>query len=187
MEEENGGGWLGFRVGGFRLRGFLDKHGAEVGDGLDKFIGEGLRGFDLLPLLVDSGGALEVEFGRGGFAFGGERREHGLAVRREEGLHGCGFGGVRGCALGSAGLVAGREALFHLLVDAAGVLGIRGEVLDAAAEFEEVEDRVAVAVGGGARGERAVGGRERALVEPVGGVDARVGVVGGEAQEEWRA
>ena len=67
------------------------------------------------------------------------------------------------------------------------MLGIRGEIFDAAAEFEEIEDGVAVAVGGGARGERAVEVGQRALAEPVGGVDARVGVLRGEAQEEGRA
>ena len=110
-----------------------------------------------------------------------------LAAGVEEGLHGGGLGCVSRGALGRAGLVAGREALLHLLVDAAGMLGIRREVFDAAAEFEEVEDGVAVAVGGGARGERAVEVGQRALAEAVGGVDARVGVVGGEAEEERRA
>jgi len=133
---------------------------------------------------VKLGGALEVEVCGGLLAVGGELGEEGFAVGREEGLDGDGFGCVRGCALGRAGLVAGREALVHLLIDTAGMLGIRREVLGAAAELEEVEDRVAVAVGGGARRERAVGVGEGAAAEAVGGVDAREGVPGGEAKEE---
>ena len=134
----------------------MQDDGAEVGDEGDEGVGEGLGGFDALPLLVDAGGALEVEIDGGGFALGGEGGEHGLAVGVEEGADGGGFGGVGGGSGGGAGLVAGGEALLHLLVHAAGMLGIGREVLVAAAEFEEVEDGVAVAVGGGARGERAV-------------------------------
>jgi len=165
----------------------LDEDGAESGDGLDEFVGEGCGGFDLLPLRVDRGGALEVEFDGGVFAVGAEWGEHRFAAGVEERFHGGGFGDVGGGALGRAGLVARREALLHLLVYAAGMLGIRGEVLDAAAQLEEIEDCVAVAVGGGARGERAVEIGERTLREAVGGVDARVGVFGGEAEEERRA
>ena len=144
-------------------------------------------GFDSLPLLVDSCGALEVKLGGGCFALGGEGREHGLAAGVEETLYSGGFGFVGRGAGRRAGLVARREALVHLLVDAAGMLGIRGEIFVAAAELEEVEDGVAVAVGGGARWERAVEVVEGALAEAVGGVDARVGVLGGEAEEERRA
>ena len=124
--------------------------------------------------------------GGGLLALGGELGEEGFAVGGEEGLDRGGLGGVGGRALGRAGLVAGREALVHLTVDAAGMLGIRREVLGAAAELEEVEDGVAVAVGGGARRKGAVGVGERAAAETVGGVDARKGVLGGEAQEEGR-
>ncbi len=84
---------------------------------------------------------------------------------------------------GRAGLFAGLDALLHLAVDAAGVLGIRGEVFVAAAKFEEVEDCVAVALGGEAGGEGAVHLREAALGELVGGVDAGEGVLHGHAKE----
>ena len=168
------------------MGGFLKDDCAEIGDGLDQRVGEGRGGFDAQELGVELGGALEVEIGGGAFAVGGELGEEGFAVGGEEGLDGGGLGGVGGCACGRAGLIAGRETLVHLLIDAAGMFGIRGEVFVAAAEFEEVEDGVAVAVGGGARGERAVGVGQRAAAEAVGGVDARVGVVGGEAQEEGR-
>ena len=165
---------------------FLHDDGAEVGDGLDERVGEGGGGFDAQELGVELGGALEVEAGGGLLALGGELSEERFAVGGEEGLDCGGFGGVGGRALGRAGLVAGREALVHLTVDAAGMLGIRGEVLGAAAELEEVEDGVAVAVGGGARRKRAVGVGQRAAAETVGGVDAREGVPGGEAEEEGR-
>ena len=183
-EEKDGGG--GFGVGVQGVRGGLHDDGAELGDGLDERVGEGGGGFDAQELGVELGGALEVEAGGGLLALGGELGEKGFAVRGEEGFDGGGLGGVGGRALGRAGLVAGREALVHLTVDAAGMLRIRREVLGAAAELEEVEDRVAVAVGGGARGERAVGVGQRAAAEVVGGVDARVGVPGGEAEEEGR-
>jgi len=164
----------------------LEDDGAEVGDGLDERVGEGGGGLDAQELGVELGGALEVKVDGGLLALGGELGDEGLAVGGEEGFDGGGLGGVGGCSCGRAGLIAGREALVHLLVDAAGVLGIRREVLGAAAEFEEVEDGVAVAVGGGARGKRAVAVGEGAAAEAVGGVDARVGVPGGEAEEEGR-
>ena len=164
----------------------LEDEGAEAGDGLDEWVGEGGGGFDAQELGVELRGALEVEIGGGLLALGGELGEEGFAVGREENLDGGGFGGVGGCALGRAGLIAGRETLVHLLVDAAGMLGIWREILDAAAELEEVEDGIAVAVGGGARGKGAVGVGEGAAAEAVRRVDARIGVLGGEAQEEGR-
>ncbi len=184
VDEEDGRG--GFIFGGRGLCGGLHDDGAETGDGPDERVGKGGGGLDAQELGVELGGALEVEVGGGAFAVGGELGEEGLAVGGEEGLDRGGLGGVGGRALGRAGLVAWREALVHLTVDAAGMLGIRREVLVAAAELEEVEDGVAVAVGGGARREGAVGVGERAAAETVGGVDARKGVLGGEAQEEGR-
>src|ERR1035438_2880034 len=96
------------------LRGFLEDDGAEARDGLDERVGESGGGFDLLPLGVEFGGPLEVEFGGGAFAVGGKGREHGFAMGVEKGMHGGSFGGVGGGAGGRAGLVAGREALVHL-------------------------------------------------------------------------
>ena len=135
---------------------------------------------------VESGCALEVEIGGGLVALGGDLGNEALAVGVEEGFDGGGFGGVGGRALGGDGLVAGGQALVHLLVDAAGVGGVRGEVFVATAELEEVEDGVAVAVGGGAGGEGAVEMADGALRETVGGVDAGEGVFGCEAEEEGR-
>jgi hypothetical protein len=66
------------------------------------------------------------------------------------------------------------------------MLRTRREVFGAAAELVEVEDGVAVAVGGGARWERTVGVREGAAAEAVRRVDARISVLGGEAEEEGR-
>ncbi len=56
----------------------------------------------------------------------------------------------------------------------------------AAAEFEEIEGGVAVALGGEARGEGAVHLREAAFGELVGGVDAGEFVFDGEAEEVRR-
>ena len=97
---------------------------------------------------------------RGGvFAVEGDGDDHGFAAGVEEFFYCGGFGGV---LLGRAGLFAGLDALVHLAVDAAGMLGVRGEVFVAAAEFEEVEDGVAIALGGEARGEGAyMGARPR--------------------------
>ncbi len=148
---------------------------------MDELVGECGGGFDLLVLGVEGGGAFEVEIGGGLVAIGGDLGEEALAVGIKESFDCFGLGGVGGGTFGGDGLVAGRQALMHLLVDAAGVGGVGGEVLVAAAELEEVEDGVAVAVGGGAGGEGAEGLGERAVAEAVGGVDARVVVLGGEA------
>ena len=110
---------------------------------------------------MEFSGPLEVEFGGGAFAVGGKAREHGFAMGVEKGVHGGSFGGIGSGAGGRAGLVARREALVHLAVDAAGVFGIGHKVLDAVGQ--------------------------RAFAEAVGGVDARVVILRGEAQEEGRA
>jgi len=106
-----------------------------------------------------------------------------LTVGVEEGLYGLGFGLV---LVGGAAEVAGGHALLHLAVGAAGVRGRDVEVLVAAAELEEVEDGVAVALGGGAGGEGAVHLGERFFGEAVSGVDAGVGVLNCQPQEEGR-
>ena len=98
----------------------------------------------------------------------------------EEFFYGCGFGGV---LLGRAGLFAGLDAFVHLAVDAAGMLGVGSEVFVAAAQFEEVEDGVAVTLGCETGGEGAVHLREAALRELVGGVDAGEGVFHRHAEE----
>ena len=162
----------------------LDDDGTEAWDGLHEIVGESGGGFDLLVLGVEGGGAFEVEIGGGLVAIGGDLCEEALAVGIKESFDCFGLGGVGGGTVGGDGLVAGRQALMHLLVDAAGVGGVGGEVLVAAAELEEVEDGVAVAVGCGAGGEGAVEVREGAFGEAIGGVDAGVVVLGGEAEEE---
>jgi hypothetical protein len=63
------------------------------------------------------------------------------------------------------------------------MLGVRREVFVAAAQPEEVEDGVAVALGSGARGEWTVGVVEGAPAEAVGDVDAGPGVFEGNAEE----
>jgi hypothetical protein len=63
------------------------------------------------------------------------------------------------------------------------MLGVGLEVFVAAAEEEEIEHGVAVAVGGGAGGEGAEGFGERFFAEAVGGVDAGVFVREGDAEE----
>ncbi len=135
---------------------------------------------------MELGGALKIKIVGGLLTVGGEVGEEGFAARGEESLDGGGLGGVCGSACGRAGLIAGRETLVHLLIDAAGMFGIRREVFVTAAKLEEVEDGVAVTVGGGARGKRAVGVGEGSAAEAVGGVDAGEGVPGGEAEEEGR-
>ncbi len=166
------------------LRGCgLDDDGAQLGDGADDPVGEGLRGFYLLPLGVERGGFFELHAGGGLFALEADGDDHAFAAGVEEFFYGCGFGGV---LLWRAGLFAGREALVHLAVDAAGMLGVGREVFVAAAEFEEVEDGVAVALGGEARGEGAVHLGEAALGELVGGVDAGEGVLHRHAEEVGR-
>jgi len=152
----------------------------QLRDGADDPVGEGLRGFYFLPLRVKGGGFLELHRGGGYFAFEADVDDHAFAAGVEEFFYGGGFGGV---LLWCAGLLAGFEALVHLAVDAAGVVGMWGEVLVAAAEFEEVEDGVAIALGGEARGEGAVHLREAALGELVGGVDAGVRVFQRHAKE----
>ncbi len=122
----------------------------------------------------------KLHAGGGFFAGEADVDDHGFAAGVEEFFYGGGFGGV---LLGGAGLLAGLDALVHLAVDAAGVFGIGGEVFVAAAEFEEIEGGVAVALGGETRGEGAVHLREAAFGELVGGVDAGEFVVEGEAEE----
>ena len=155
-------------------------------DGLDDFVGEGCGGFDFLPLRVNRSAA--------------RSKSRSMEAASRSAVLSCvsidspwvskkactaaAFGVVGGGALGSACLVAGREALLHLLVDTARMLRIGSEIFDAAAELEEVEDGIGVAVGGGAGRERTVKVAEGALREAVGGVDAWVGVLGGEAEEE---
>jgi hypothetical protein len=63
------------------------------------------------------------------------------------------------------------------------MLGVGSEFFMAAAEFEEVEDGVAVPLGCEAGGEGAVHLREAALGELVGGVDAGEGVLRGHPEE----
>ena len=177
-EEEDGGGFgmgfLGFV--GVERGGFLEDEGAELVEGADELVGQQRGGADLLPLLVQGGGELEVHGLAGGLALRGDFVEEGLAAGGEEGEDALGFAGV---LLGSAGcgvaFLAGLHALVHLAVDAAGVLGVGHKVFVAAAQEEEVEDGVAIALGGGAGGEGAEGFVERFFAEAVGGVDARVG------------
>ena len=123
----------------------LDDHGAELGHGADEFGGEGGDGFDLFVLLMQGGGLFELHFGGGLVAGAFDVGEHGFAMGGEEGLDREGFGAV---LVGVAGHVAGGHAFFHLAVGAAGVIGMDLKVFVAAAEFEEVEDGVAVALGG---------------------------------------
>ena len=82
--------------------------------------------------------------------------------------------------------IAGREALVHLAVDAAGMLGVGRELFVAAAQLEEVEHGVAVR----GRPPRARGTDRSSwrptLREPVGGVDAREPVLYPKAQEVRR-
>ena len=129
---------------------------------------------------MEGGGFFELHAGGRLFAFESDGDDHALAAGVEEFFHRSGFGGV---LLGRAGLLAGLDALVHLAVDAAGMLGVGSEVFVAAAEFEEVEDGVAVALGCEARGEGAVHLGEAALGELVGGVDAGEGVLHGHAEE----
>jgi hypothetical protein len=63
------------------------------------------------------------------------------------------------------------------------MFGIGSKVFIAAAEFEEVEDGVAVTLGGEARGEGPVHLSEAAFGELVGGVDAGELVLHGHAEE----
>jgi hypothetical protein len=63
------------------------------------------------------------------------------------------------------------------------MLGVGSEFFVAAAEFEEVEDGVAVTLGGEAGGEGAVHLGEAAFGELVGGVDAGEGVLHRHAEE----
>ncbi len=126
---------------------------------------------------------LELHGGGGLFALGGDLGEKAFASGVEELFYGGGFGGVGGGALGGVGLVAGGQALVHLLIHAAGVGGRGDEVFVAAAELEEVEDGIAVAVGGSAGGEGAVEVIECAAAEAVGGVDAGMSILRGEAKE----
>ena len=125
-------------------------------------------GFNFLPLGVERGGFFEVHAGGGFFAGEADVDDHGFAAGVEEFFDGGGFGGV---LLGGAGLLAGLDAFAHLAVDAAGVLGVGGEVFVATAEFEEIECGVAEAFGGETRREGAVHLREAAFGELVGGVD----------------
>jgi hypothetical protein len=120
-------------------------------DGADEFVGEQSGGADLLPVLVQRGGGLKVERVAGGVALGGDLVEQGLATGAEEGEDALGFGDVLGGRTGDGiAFLTGHQALADVAVDAAGVFGIGREVLVTAAQLEEVEHGVAVAVGGGA-------------------------------------
>lgn len=161
----------------------LQDDGTEVGDRADELIGESGGGFDALPLLVKSGGLLEVHGFTGCFALGGNFVKHRLAARGEERLHARGFGGV---IVGCAGALAGLDALLHFAVGTPRVVGVDLQVFIAAAELEEVEDGIAVALGCGARGEGTECVVERAPAELVSGVDARMLVLHGDAEEVRR-
>ena len=63
------------------------------------------------------------------------------------------------------------------------MFGVDLKVFMAATKFEEIEGGVAVTLRGGTRGERAVGLVETAPAEAIGGIDAGVGMLQGEAQE----
>ena len=80
-------------------------------------------GFDAQALGMKLRGSLKVEIVGGLFALGGELRKKRFAVGSEEGLDRGGLGCVGGCARRRAGLIAGREALVHLLIDATGMFG----------------------------------------------------------------
>ena len=136
-EEEDGGGVVPLRVLWFpthvamRLRhewatqSLLQDDGAEFGDRTDEFIGEQRGGANLLPVLVQRGGGLEVERVAGGFALGGDLVEQRLAAGAEEGEDALGFGGVLGgCAGGRVSFFARHQALADVSVDAAGVFGV---------------------------------------------------------------
>jgi hypothetical protein len=191
VEEEDGGGVVavgefggipGLRIGTRGTR--LDYQGAELGDGADEFVGELGCGADLLPVFVERGGEFEVEVCAGGLALGDDLVEQGLAASGEEVEDAGGFGGVLGgCAGGRISLFTGHEALVHLAVDAAWVVGIGLEVFIAAAEFEEIEHGVAVALGGGAGRERTEGLGEGLFAEAICCVDAWMLVRDRDAEE----
>lgn len=123
----------------------LHDDGAEFGYGADDPVGERLCGLYLLPLGVQGGGFFELHSGGGFFPGETDFDDHALAASVEEIFYRCSFGSV---LLRCAGLFAGLDAFAHLAVDAAGMLGVGCEVFVAAAEFEEVERGIAVALGG---------------------------------------
>ncbi len=97
---------------------------------------EGGGAADAEPALVPAAGLFEVEFLAGAVAGGGGGLEEAAAAGFEEADEAGGFGGV---FLAGDGLLAGAEAPAHLAVDAAGVVRRGGEILEAAADLEQIE------------------------------------------------
>src|SRR5215469_2162689 len=107
----------------------------------------------LLQPRMDGGGLFECQVGRGCAPLSRELAGQRISAGIEIGLCTADFGGI---SLIRAALEAGREAHFHLGVDAAGKRGIGMKIVDAAAHLEEVQRVVHEFLGHKPRGKRSV-------------------------------
>ncbi len=162
------------------LAGGLQNDRAQLAERTDQFRSKRADGFDALHLRMKRGGGFKLEVRGGLVALRLENHEAALAAGGQKAFDGGGFFGI---ALVGAALVAGREAHLHLGIDAAGMAGIGIEIVGAAAQQKKLESLVGIALGGGARRERAVRPVGFALAGAVGDGDARIGIAAEKADE----
>src|ERR1039458_2533534 len=100
---------------------------------------------------MQSGGGLEMEIGGGVVPLPLDLAHQRVPAAFEKLLYAPHFGRV---FLVAASLEAGRQAHFHLVINAAGELRVGMEIVNAAAHLEQVERIVGKLLGGDAGGER---------------------------------